>query len=235
MEQPSTAQPFSSGLARRAPGGVKPVIGLAGGIGSGKSLVARQFEQLGCAIIDADALAHQVLEQPTVRDTLVTWWGEKVLNAQGQVDRAAVGKCVFNAPADIQAVQDRTQLNRLEKLVHPRVHELREALRRTYEQQPQVKAIVEDCPLLFEAGIHKQCDVVVFVTTDRHVRLQRVKTNRGWSEAELNSREKNQLGLDIKAKQSDYVIDNSETATQTFQQVRDVFLKIIPENKQLSE
>lgn len=206
---------------RRPAGQGKPVIGLAGGIGSGKSLVAMQFKKLGCAVINADALSHQVLTEPVVRDTLASWWGQDILDANGQVDRKAVGKHVFGAP---------DELLRLEQLVHPRVHALRESLRREYDKQQGVLAIVEDCPLLFEVGLEKQCDVVVFVATDRAVQLQRVKTNRGWSEAELNSREKNQLGLDIKANRADYIVDNSESESQTFKQVRSVLLNIIPDN-----
>ena len=210
-----------AGRIRRAPGQGKPVIGLAGGVGSGKSLVAKQFKELGCAIIDADALAHEVLTQDDVRQTLVNWWGKKVLNKQGQIDRKAVGRCVFDAP---------NELVKLEQLVHPRVHALRDAQRQTYEKQQGVRAIVEDCPLLFEVGLEKQCDAVVFVATQRAVRLKRVKVNRGWSEVDLDSREKNQLGLDIKANRADYVVDNSEGEQQTFKQVRSILLNIIPDN-----
>lgn len=211
---------------RRATGINKPVIGMAGGIGSGKSLVAKQFQKLGCAIIDADALSHQVLEQAEVRDALVSWWGDKVLNAQGQIDRKAVGRCVFGAS---------DELRKLETLVHPKVNTLRMSLRHQYDKQPDVKAIVEDCPLLFEVGLEKQCDVVVFVAADREVRLARVKANRGWTAEDLESREKKQLGLDIKANRADHVIDNSGNEEQTFDQVRRLFLNITAQNKQLSD
>lgn len=208
---------------RRLPGSGKPVIGLAGGIGSGKSLVARQFEQLGCAVINADDLAHQVLTQQDVIDKVVQWWGQKVLNNEGQLDRKEIGRCVFDSPDD---------LRKLEQLVHPRVHALRDSLRQRYEFQNAVKAIVEDCPLLFEVGLEGECDVVVFVSTDRTVRLARIKANRGWTAKELDSRENKQLGLDIKANRADYIVDNSENEQRTFEQVRNVFLKVITEHKQ---
>jgi dephospho-CoA kinase len=204
----------------------KPVIGLAGGIGSGKSLVASQLAKLGCAVINADELSHQVLRQPEVRQQLIAWWGEGVLDEQGQINRKAVGQRVFNQP---------DELARLEALVHPRVHQLREALRERYSVDPKVKAIVEDCPLLYEVGLDKVCDVVIFVQARREVRLARVARYRGWSEAELTAREKNQLGLDIKADRADHVVDNSGQESQTLEQVKRILLKIIPDHKRQPE
>ena len=206
-------------LQNRSSGRSKPVIGIAGGIGSGKSLVARQFASLGCGVIDADQLSHQVLNQPQVQDQLRRWWGDEIIDAGGQVDRKAIGRRVFNAP---------DELRRLEELVHPGVHRLREAHRSRYEKDPSVIAIVEDCPLLFEVGLDRQCDVVVFVEARREVRLQRVKNKRGWTEQELASREKNQQPLDIKASRADYIVENSEGELQTFDQVRHILLDIIP-------
>lgn len=216
-------RPLPSHTPRHAVGITKPVIGMAGGIGSGKSLVAKQFQKLGCAIIDADALSHQVLDQTEVRGTLVSWWGDKILNDQGHVDRKAVGRCVFGSSEE---------LHKLEQLVHPRVNALRQSLRRQYDTQARFKAIVEDCPLLFEVGLDKQCDVVVFVAADQAVRLARVQANRGWTAEDLKSREKKQLALDIKADRADHVVDNSGNEEQTFEQVRRLFLNIIAQDKQ---
>jgi dephospho-CoA kinase len=198
----------------------KPVIGIAGGIGSGKSLVARQFESLGCAVIDADQLSHQVLTEPAVREELVKWWGPEILDASGNLDRKAIGRRVFNAPEE---------LRRLENLVHPRVHALRAALRAKYDADPAVVAVVEDCPLLYEVGLDKQCDVVVFVAARPEVRLERVKSKRGWTEEDLKSREKNQEPLDIKAARADHIVENSESQSQTYHQVRQILLEIIPD------
>src|SRR5690606_11120875 len=91
--------------------------------------------------------------------------------------------------------------------------------------------IVEDCPLLFEVGLDKQCDVVVFVSTQPEIRLARVKATRGWSQEELAEREKNQLGLDIKASRADYILDNSADESQTANQVRLLFYKIVKDFK----
>lgn len=196
----------------------KPVIGLTGGIGSGKSTVARHLKSLGCAVIDADDLAHRVLKQPEVVSQLVKWWGTQVLDSQGMVDRKTLGRMVFNRP---------DQLKQLENLIHPKVNELRQTLRVQWVADAQTQAIVEDCPLLYEAGIDRDCDAVIFVQVSRSIQLQRLEKNRGWDEKQLLEREKNQLALDIKAKRADYVVDNEGTEANTFEQVSSVLSKIM--------
>lgn len=196
----------------------KPVIGILGGIGSGKSLVARQLASLGCGVIEADALAKAELDAPAVREELVRWWGPAVLDALGRVDRKAVGAIVFQQPE---------QLARLEALVHPRVHAQRAVLRQRYHADPAVRAIVEDMPLLLEKGFEDQCDVLVFVEASPATRLARVMRSRGWDQAELDRRQKSQLPLDTKARQADYVIDNNGGEAECFAQVRQMLSQIL--------
>lgn len=198
---------------RSRPSG-KVVIGMAGGIGCGKSLVASQFKSLGCGVINADELSHEVLRLPGVRSQLVAWWGEEVLAQDGQISRAAVARHVFG---------NKAELERLEGLVHPLVHQRRAQARDTFNRQQDIAAVVEDCPLLFEVGLQAQCDCVVFVTASRQVQLDRVRGSRGWTETDLLAREKNQLPLDMKRDLSDYVIDNSGSQAQTLEQVKLVF------------
>ncbi len=199
------------------PKGNKLVIGLAGGIGSGKSLVARQMASLGCGVIDSDALARQALEEPEVIRTLVSWWGPQVLTPEGRIDRQAVGRIVFADAAERQ---------RLEGLVHPRVHAGRARLREQYERDPSIRAIVEDAPLLYEVGLDEACDVVIFVAASRETRLERVKRSRGWSESELQRRESQQLPLDFKASRADYVLDNDGNELEINSHVRRVLSEI---------
>lgn len=200
----------------------KKVIGLIGGIGSGKSAVARMFASLGCAIIDADELAHQVINEPGVRKQLVEWWGPGVVKADGTVDRQALGRKVFNHP---------DELRRLEGLTHPLINQARAALREKYQGDPDVVAIVEDTPLLLEKGLEGECDVLVFVEADLETRAARVAQSRGWKRDELARREKNQLPLDIKAKRADYVIDNNAVAVGCKSQVRRVLSQILQDQK----
>ncbi|MEM9883775.1 MAG: dephospho-CoA kinase [Planctomycetota bacterium] len=179
-------------------GPVKPVIGLLGGPGSGKSFVAAAMADHGAAVIDADALARAALDRDGVRDVLAGWWGPGVIGGDGRVDRAAVAARVFENPAE---------LARLESLVHPIVNRQREALRERHRIDPAVRAIVEDCPLLLERGLERDCNVLVFVDTPAERRQRRVAESRGWSAEDLARREKNQLPLDTKRGRADYVLD----------------------------
>ena len=191
-----------------------PVIGLTGGIGAGKSLVARCFERLGCAVIDADSLAREAMESEDVRTTLTAWWGQGVCDAAGKVERKQVAAVVFGNPAE---------LARLEGLLHPLVHTRRHALRSQLAADSAVRAIIEDSPLLLEKNFVHECDVVVHVQVTRSVRLARVARRRGWSAGELERREKNQWPLDKKRKRADYVVTNDADEDHCFHQVRRVF------------
>lgn len=188
----------------------KPVIGLLGGPGSGKSLVARLFAEQGCVVVDADHLAQQTLQEPAMIQAIRERWGEQVLDPQGQVDRQALGRVVFADPQQRQVLED---------WVHPKVHEARRRLREQHQADGQVRAIVEDTPLLLEAGLEDEMDHLVFVDAPRAVRLERVRS-RGWDDAELTRRENSQMRLDIKRKRAEDVIHNGGDIGETREQVR---------------
>lgn len=194
----------------------KAVIGLTGGIGSGKSYVARLMAELGCAVIDSDKLAHEALDDEQVKSRITERFGRQVLSATGEVDRQALAQIVFG---------DAAELNMLEQFIHPFVRRERIRLRQMYQREPAVLAIVEDCPLLLEKQLGEECDVTIFVQADRATRLRRV-AKRGWTESELAKREKNQLGLDNKAKYADYVIVNDADEAHCLAQVKSALSKI---------
>ena len=165
-----------------------PVIGLLGAPGSGKSSIARLFENEHCAVIDADQLARKALDDQDIRDALVEWWGSKVA-PEGIIDRQAVGEIVFADPK---------QRRRLEGLIHPYVNRRREELHgQILGDWPEpVVAIVEDCPLLLETGLDSGCDALVFVDCPLEVRQERVRASRGWTPEQLAAREAAQMPLD---------------------------------------
>ena len=196
----------------------KPVIGLCGGIGSGKSSVARQLQQLGAMVIDADEAAQKALEQPDVQRQLIQWWGQEICDGQGRIDRVRVADRVFADP---------DELRRLEGLIHPLVEQECQEVLGQAERDPAVRAVVWDVPLLFEKQLDRQCDCLIFVHADRAVRRQRVARDRGWDEDELDRREKNQMALDRKRRSVHYTIDNGSSETVCFAQVRDVFTRIL--------
>jgi dephospho-CoA kinase len=124
---------------------------------------------------------------------------------------------------------DPDKLDRLEALIHPRVRTEWDRLRSEYQRDPAVKAIVEDVALLLESGSADGCDVLVFVDADRSQRLARVRRSRGWSDADLAAREKNQWPLDRKRVRADYVIQNDRGEAECFTQVRQVLSRVIHE------
>lgn len=189
------------------------VIGLAGGIGSGKSAVARILGELGAVVSDSDAEARRALQRDDVRQKLVEMWGPEILDQSGAVDRAMVAGIVFSLP---------DAREKLEQIIHPIVHRarLRTLVRARREGAP---ALVIDAPLLFEAGVDQECDLVVFVDAPLEARIERVRANRGWDEAELHRRESAQMDLREKRQRADEVIMNDADERMLHQRVRALF------------
>lgn len=196
----------------------KPIIGIAGGIGSGKSFVAKLFGELGCLVISSDDQVRDAYREPRVLQTLREWWGPDVVTAAGEVDRKAIARRIF---------EDSAERQRLENLLHPLVNAARDRVMQEHAKDAQVLAFIWDTPLLIEVGWHRQCDALVFVDTPRELRLQRLRQARGWTEAELDSREKSQMPLDKKREISDYVISNTAGADEVRDQVREVLSRIL--------
>ena len=170
------------------------VIGLLGGIGSGKSTVGRILAEEGCVVSDADAIVRNLLDQADIRSELISWWGEDILK-DGRIDRPGIARVVF---------ADSEQRARLEGLLHPRVEEER---RRMFAEAGNARALVIDAPLLLEVGLDDGCDVLVFVDTPQEHRVARVK-DRGWTSEDLDAREKAQWPLDRKRQVAHYVLVN---------------------------
>ncbi len=196
------------------------VIGLVGGIGSGKSTVAQAFADLGCVVSDSDKVGAAVLMRPEVIKELVMWWGDEILDESGAVDRKKVAGIVF---------RDREQRDRLEKFVHPLIHADRHALIekcRLDGGKSGGRAVIVDAPLLFEAGVDSECDAVVFVQTPKRIRARRVQESRGWDESELDRREKAQMGLEHKREQADHIVTNGGSLDELLPQVAQILKDI---------
>jgi dephospho-CoA kinase len=196
----------------------KPIIGLTGGIGSGKSFIANVFGELGCMVINSDELVRRAYNDTVVKFEIKKWWGKLVFDPNGEIDRAAVARKVFQYPSERQ---------RLENLLHPIVDQTRERMMRMAAENPEVKAYVWDTPLLFETHLNERCDTVVFVDTPVKLRLQRVAETRGWDEAELGRRENLQMPLDKKKEIADYVVVNTADAEFARGQVREVLSQVL--------
>jgi dephospho-CoA kinase len=212
----------SGSLSMRSTGGpssVRPpeplVLGLVGGIGAGKSEVARILGTMGYLVVDADKDAKAALDLPQVRDQLVQWWGMGILAADGSVDRKQVAAIVFGNP------DDRRQL---ESLVHPIVRADRSSVVQRARREGKAGVVI-DAPLLFEAGSDKECDAVLCVDAPRKLRVERVK-KRGWSEDDLAAREAAQIPIDEKKRRSHGVIMNDSDMVTLRRRVEEVCDKL---------
>ena len=183
------------------------IIGITGGIGSGKSTVAAMLGELGAEVLNADALAHQALRRDDVRSSIRRQWGGAVFGPDGHIDRQAMARVAFS---------DEENVRQLERIVHPHVLE---AIR-TRIGRSGAPAVAIDAPLLTEANLHDLCDVVLFVEAPEAQRLSRVEA-RGWSAQELRRREARQHSLLEKRKCSRIVIENGQSLSATRKQVVD--------------
>jgi len=201
------------------------VIGMVGGVGSGKSTVARLFAECGAAVVDADRIAHEVLKRPTVKNEVARRWGREVFRPDGEVDRAALGRAVFAEPNGAET---------LNALVHPLIRVEMEREMRAARAAQAARLIVVDAPLLLEAGREDWCDALVFVDAPRAVRAERVHIRHGWPAAELDRREARQLDVEAKRARCAYTIDNSGSEEQTAAQVRRLGAQLVSEKPQRS-
>ncbi|UCF00095.1 MAG: dephospho-CoA kinase [Planctomycetota bacterium] len=192
----------------------KPIIGVLGGVGSGKSTVAAEFAKLGCAVIDADKIAHELLGSKTIRQKIVASFGQEILDSTGEIGRKELADIVFSDPL---------KLTLLEKIIHPSVLERAEELISKYNHQNQVKVIVLDMPLLVEVGWDKRCDRLIFVDCKRSLRVERNKKSGVFSENKLKIRENFQISLDKKESIADNIIDNNSGFSALVGQVANIF------------
>jgi dephospho-CoA kinase len=195
-----------------------PIIGLAGGIGSGKSFVARCFADAGCYVVDSDQQVKAAYRDPKIRATLRKWWGDEAFLENGEINRAYVANTIF---------ADTAERVRLEGLLHPWVNIARQKEMTLAVRDKSPVAFVWDTPLLFETGLAGDCDFVLFIDVPGEVRLERVMRSRGWDEAELKRREKLQWPLYKKRDISDYVFSNTADAALVRDQVRELIPRIL--------
>ena len=196
----------------------KPIIGILGGICSGKSTVAAEFAKLGCKIIDADKIAHELLDEPAIKQKIVSFFGRDILDSMGKIDRSKLANIVF---------ADDDKLALINKMIHPPVLARIEQLIEQYKRQPAVKAIVLDIPLLVEVGWAKRCDKLVFVDCNRQLRAERAQKMGLFDENQLKIRENLQISLDKKINIAENTIDNNSGFSALARQVADIFSNIM--------
>ncbi len=189
-------------------------LGLTGGIGSGKSTAARMFADLGAIVIDADAIAKEVLEPGQVGyESVVNNFGEEILDSSGNIDRVILAGKVFG---------DTTKLTELEEIVHPavatKVAQIRESL-------PAGSIIIYDTPLLIEKSLQQQFDQVILVLAPEALRTQRLLA-RGLAQNDIIARMSNQATDEQRREIANYVIDNSSSLVELREEVQKVWTQI---------
>jgi len=197
----------------------KPVIGIIGGIASGKSTVAAEFARLGCAVIDADKIVHNLLQNSEIKKKVAELFGIGMICEQtGEVDRNRIAEIVFSDPH---------QLSKLTEIVHPAVLERSLELIKQYNSDSQVKAIVLDMPLLVEVGWEKYCDKVIFVRTNQAKRLERAEKKANFNKNQFKNRENFQISLDNKFSIADNIINNNSDFSAMAKQVECIFSELM--------
>jgi len=195
-----------------------PVIGLVGGIGSGKSTVARHLAtRRSVVVLDADEIGHRVLIESKIKQQLHDRFGDSVFDEQGNINREELGRRVFGASAENQRAR-----SDLEAIVHPRIGA---ELEREIEQiraAGGMEAILLDAAVLLEAGWNRLADQIVFVDCPLEQRLARVTAGRNWNRTELKNREASQLSLRRKQAAADATIDNSHDPTAAVRQLETI-------------
>lgn len=190
------------------------ILGLTGGIASGKSTASRILREMGYEVYDADIMAHEALKKSLCKKAIENEFGKIVLDRDGEVNRALLREIVF---------RDREKLKKLNSIIHPVViHEFQVIKRNT----PPEKTIIFDIPLLFEANLQYLCDKIILIFTDRETQIKRIR------ERDRNSRElaekmiDSQESLESKMKKSDYCIDNSKEISDLKNEINSVLEKI---------
>jgi dephospho-CoA kinase len=189
------------------------IIGLTGGIGSGKSTVAHYIASKGIPVYIADAAAKEIMEQPDVMAQIKQIFHQNVMTSEGKLDRKVIGQLVFTSPE---------LLKKLNAIVHPLV--------KTHfidwlQQHKTASFVIKEVAILFESGGNKECDKVILVTAPEAIRIQRTMLRDNISQEAILNRIQNQLSDAEKIQKSDFVISNidvKETYSQT-----DEILKIL--------
>ena len=181
---------------------VMKLLGLIGGIASGKSTVAGLFGQLGAVVLDADRVGHEVLRLPAVRAAVGGRWGKDVIGPDGEIDRKALGRIAFASPPD-----GPRELAELERITHP---EIRRQLTAEIEELAKsgTRLAVLDAAVMLKSGWDRLCDAIAFIDVPRELRLARA-LDRGWTAEDFAHREAAQESVDQKRSRADFVLDNS--------------------------
>jgi dephospho-CoA kinase len=189
-------------------------VGLTGGIGTGKTTVGLMFVELGCHLIDADHVTHQLLRPgEAVYNAVVHAFGEHILAPDRTINRKVLGEVVFSDP------EARAKLN---SLVHPAVIQCQRDWLKEMESQDPAGVSIVDATLMIEVGTYKNYDTLIVVTCAPEAQKSRLRARSGLSEEEIEARIRSQMPSEEKVKYADFVVDNSGHLAETRRQVEQI-------------
>jgi dephospho-CoA kinase len=196
------------------------LIGLTGGYATGKTLVASEFERLGCHIINADQLGHATLQPDgAAYAPTIELFGRQILQPDSTIDRKKLASIVFAAP-DLLA--------KLNAVVHPAVYRLEEQMLADFTTRDPDGIVVLEAAILIETGRYAQCDKLVVTDCDQETQIARGIKRDGATRDAILARLSKQLSLEEKKRHADFIIDTSGTKEDTLKQVHQVFQKLKP-------
>jgi dephospho-CoA kinase len=191
------------------------IVGLTGGIASGKSTVAEMFEREGGYILDTDSMSREVVEPDTPGwHEVVSFFGKEILNQDRTLNRKKLGDIVFSDPR---------QRKKLEAMLHPKIYERKKELIGAIVDRDTQAILIIAIPLLIEVNSQDTVDKIVLVYVSPQVQLARLMARDGFSTADAQKRVASQMPIDSKLKYAHYVINNEGPLEKTQQAVRDVF------------
>ncbi len=201
------------------------VIGITGGIASGKSTIAKILGSLGASVISADKICHRLVNTKSMSQKIINRWGDHVQDKYGKIERHKLGKIVF---------ADKKELAALNRIIHPEaIKQIKNRIAKLRNESTTV-AIVLDAALLVESNLIDICDITLYVDTRKNTCKTRVKNSRKWPSGEITKREKFQCSLREKREIADIVISNNQHQADTLKQVKDFWHQSITK-KQFGE
>lgn len=173
------------------------IIGLTGGIASGKTTVSNFFKEKGFLVFDADKIAKDISEQKEVVEEIILHFGKEILDENLKIDRKKLKNIIF---------KDKKKLETLNKIIHPKVY----SFYKDIKKNKKLKKVVFDVPLLFESGIDKLCDRVLLVVANREIKIDRIMKRDNISQELAEKIIDSQMSDEEKIKKADIVIENNE-------------------------
>ncbi len=198
------------------------VIGITGGIASGKSTIAEMLESFGADLIDADRICHELIDTKEISLEITNRWGIHLQDNNGKIKRDALAEIVFS---------DEKEISALNTIIHPKAIEQIKCKIAELHTEAITTAIVLDAALLVESNLIDICDILLFVNTEKGRCKTRIQDSRKWASDEIAKREKFQGSLLQKRKISDVIINNNHSKSDTLNQVKDFWCQFITKNK----